>query len=55
LQNIRGQFFEPRITQIRLQPGDNLTFSVRCDVIGDPTKSTCTNAINVGGLTLTPG
>jgi hypothetical protein len=54
LQNIRGQFFEPRITQIRLQPGDNITFSVRCDVIGDPTKSTCTTAINVGGLTLTP-
>ncbi len=55
LQNIRGQFFEPRITQIRLQSGDNITFSVRCDVIGDPTKSTCTTAINVGGLTLTPG
>jgi hypothetical protein len=50
LDNIRGQLFEPRITPIRLQPGDNVTFSVRCDEIGDATRSTCTNAINVGGL-----
>jgi len=50
LDNIRGQLFEPRITPIRLQPGDNVTFSVRCDEIGDATRSTCTNAINIGGI-----
>jgi hypothetical protein len=50
LDNIRGQLFEPRITPIRLQPGDNVTFSVRCDEIGDATRSTCTNAINIGGV-----
>lgn len=49
LQNIRGQLFEPNITEIRLQPGDNLTFSVRCDAIGDPTRPTCTAAVNLGG------
>ena len=52
LDNIRGQLFEPRITPIRLQPGDNVTFSVRCDEIGDATRSTCTNAINIGGIAL---
>jgi len=52
LDNIRGQFFEPRITQIRLQPGDNVTFTARCDAIGDSTQPTCTNAINIGGLTI---
>jgi hypothetical protein len=41
--------FEPRITPIRLQPGDIVAFSVRCDEIGDPTRATCTNAVNVGG------
>ena len=50
LDNVRGQLFEPRITPIRLQPGDNVTFSVRCDEIGDATRSTCTNAINIGGI-----
>jgi hypothetical protein len=52
LDNIRGQLFEPRITPIRLQPGDNVTFSVRCDEIGDATRSTCTNAINIGGIAI---
>ena len=52
LQNVRGQYFEPRITQVRLQPGDNLTFAVRCDVISDALRSTCTNAINIGGTTI---
>lgn len=52
LDNIRGQLFEPRITPIRLQPGDNVTFSVRCDEIGDATRSTCTNAINIGGVAI---
>ena len=49
LQNIRGSYFEPRITPIRLQPGDNVTFSVKCDEIGDATRSTCTNFVNLGG------
>jgi hypothetical protein len=52
LQNVRGQYFEPRITQVRLQPGDNMTFAVRCDVIADAFRSTCTNAINIGGTTI---
>ncbi|MFK7919080.1 MAG: hypothetical protein AB8G14_13470 [Ilumatobacter sp.] len=52
LANIRGQLFEPSITQIRLEPGDNLTFSVRCDAVGDPALGTCFNAINVGGRTI---
>jgi hypothetical protein len=52
LSNIRGQLFEPNITPIRLQPGDNLTFSVKCDAIGaESSKSTCTTAINIGGRT----
>jgi hypothetical protein len=51
LSNIRGQLFEPSITPIRLQPGDNITFSVRCDAVGaESSKSTCTTAINIGGL-----
>jgi hypothetical protein len=50
LDNIRGSLFEPRITPIRLQPGDIVAFSVRCDEIGDPTQATCTNAVNIGGL-----
>ena len=53
LQNIRGQLFEPSITPVRLQPGDNVTFSVRCDAISDPARTTCTNAINVGGTART--
>ncbi|MGI9644589.1 MAG: COG1470 family protein [Ilumatobacteraceae bacterium] len=52
LDNVRGSFFEPRITQIRLQPGDNVTFAVRCDAIGNSAEPTCTNAINIGGLTI---
>ncbi len=49
LANIRGQLFEPSITPLRLQPGDNITFSVRCDVIADPARTTCNNSINIGG------
>jgi hypothetical protein len=52
LDNVRGSVFEPRITPIRLAPGDNLTFSVRCDEIGDTTRSTCTNALNIVGLSI---
>jgi hypothetical protein len=50
LENVRGSIFEPRITPIRLDAGDNLTFSVRCDEIGDTSRSTCTNALNIVGL-----
>ena len=49
LENVRGSVFEPRITPIRLQPGDIVAFSVKCDEIGDATRATCTNAVNVGG------
>ncbi len=52
LENIRGSYFEPNITQIRLEPGDNLTFSVRCDVVGDPALATCFDAVNIGGRTI---
>ena len=52
LVNIRGSLFEPNITQIRLEPGDNLTFSVRCDVVGDPALATCFNAVNIGGRSI---
>lgn len=54
LENIRGSLFEPSITQKRLVGGDNVTFSVRCDAISDPFRSTCTNAVNVGGLVYRP-
>jgi hypothetical protein len=53
LENIRGSFFEPRITPIRLDPGDNVTFSVKCDEIGDTSRSTCTNAVVIIGRTIT--
>jgi hypothetical protein len=53
LENIRGSFFEPRITPIRLDPGDNVTFSVKCDEIGDTGRSTCTNAVVIIGRTIT--
>jgi hypothetical protein len=52
LENIRGSFFEPRITPIRLDPGDNVTFSVKCDEIGDTGRSTCTNAVVIVGRTI---
>lgn len=52
LANVRGSVFEPRITPIRLEPGDNLTFSVRCDTIGNPAIGTCFNAVNIGGLVI---
>jgi hypothetical protein len=52
LENVRGSVFEPRITPIRLDGGDNITFSVRCDEIGDTSRSTCTNALNIVGLSL---
>jgi hypothetical protein len=53
LENIRGSFFEPRITPIRLDAGDNITFSVRCDEIGDTGRATCTNALVAIGRTIT--
>jgi hypothetical protein len=53
LENVRGSVFEPRITPILLQPGDNVTFSVRCDEVGDTSRSTCTNALNLAGITIT--
>jgi hypothetical protein len=49
LENIRGSLFEPGITPKRLNPNDNVTFSVRCDTVGDPAAGSCVNAINVGG------
>jgi hypothetical protein len=49
LENVRGSVFEPRITPIRLQPGDIVAFSVKCDEIGDATRATCTTAVNIGG------
>ncbi|BAN04095.1 COG1470 family protein [Ilumatobacter coccineus] len=49
LGNIRGSFFEPTITPKRLEPGDNVTFSVRCGTIGDPAVGSCANAVNLGG------
>jgi hypothetical protein len=52
LENIRGSLFEPRITPIRLEPGDNIAFSVRCDEIGDTSRTTCTNALNIVGLSV---
>jgi len=52
LDNVRGSYFEPRVTPIRLQPGDNVAFSVRCDEIGDATRATCTNAVNISGETI---
>ncbi len=52
LENIRGSYFEPNITPIRLEPGDNLTFSVRCDVVGDPALATCFDAVNIGGRSI---
>jgi hypothetical protein len=55
LANIRGQFFEPRITPIRVEAGQNLTFSVTCDSIGDVDQTTCTSAVNIGGRTITTG
>ncbi len=50
LANVRGQLFEPSLTPIRLQSGDNLTFDVRCDAVGDPATGTCFDAVNIGGL-----
>lgn len=55
LENVRGSVFEPRITPIRLQPGDNVVFSVRCDEIGDATRATCSNSVNIGGVTSPQG
>ena len=52
LANVRGSLFEPRITPIRLEAGDNISFSVRCDEIGDTSRSTCTNALNLSGLSI---
>ncbi|MFK8025787.1 MAG: hypothetical protein AB8G26_17655 [Ilumatobacter sp.] len=52
LANVRGSVFEPRITPIRLEAGDNLTFSVRCDTVGNPNLGTCANSLNIGGLAI---
>jgi hypothetical protein len=52
LENVRGSVFEPRITPIRLDAGDNIAFSVRCDEIGDTSRTTCTNALNLIGLSI---
>ncbi|MEL6890116.1 MAG: hypothetical protein AAFP84_00855 [Actinomycetota bacterium] len=49
LENIRGALFEPRITPIRLRPGDNVTFTVRCDNVGSPSVGTCASAVNLSG------
>ncbi len=55
LANVRGSNFEPNLTPIRLQPGDIVAFSVKCDEIGDPTRATCTTSLNVGGLAIADG
>ncbi|HYN31147.1 MAG TPA: hypothetical protein VES40_00865 [Ilumatobacteraceae bacterium] len=55
LENVRGSVFEPRITPIRLQAGDIVAFSVKCDEIGDATRATCTTAVNIGGEVLAVG
>jgi hypothetical protein len=52
LENVRGSYFEPNITPIRLEPGDNLTFSVRCDVVGDPALATCFDSVNIRGRSI---
>ncbi len=52
LEYVRGSFFEPRITPIRLDPGDNVSFSVKCDEIGDTSRATCTNAVVIVGRTI---
>ena len=49
LDNIRGSYFEPLLTPFRLEPGDNVTFSVRCDTVGDPAVGTCVDAVNLRG------
>lgn len=49
LENIRGSLFEPSLTPKRLNPGDNVTFSVRCGSVGDLGVGSCVNAVNVGG------
>lgn len=50
LDNIRGSLVEPRLTRIRLDPEDNITFSVRCDRIGDPVVGTCVASVNIDAL-----
>jgi hypothetical protein len=55
LANVRGSTFEPNLTPIRLQPGDIVAFSVKCDEIGDPTRATCTTSLNIGGLAIPDG
>lgn len=52
LGDIRGFVFEPSLTPDRLQPGDNITLSVRCDTVGDPALGTCSVALNLGGRTI---
>ena len=52
LVDIRGFVFEPSLTPDRLQPGDNVTLSVRCDTVGDPAVGTCSVSLNLGGRTI---
>jgi len=52
LDNIRGSLFEPRITPLRLEAGDNITFTVRCDNVGSPAVGTCESAVNLSGRAL---
>ena len=52
LDNVRGSLFEPRITPLRLQAGDNVTLTVRCDNVGSPVVGTCESAVNLSGRTL---
>jgi hypothetical protein len=55
LANVRGSTFEPSITPIRLQQGDIVAFSVKCDEIGDPTRATCTTSLNIRGVAASEG
>ena len=52
LNNVRGSLFEPRITPLRLEAGDNVTFTVRCDNVGSPAVGTCESAVNLSGRSL---
>ena len=52
LANIRGSVFEPSLVPIRLEPGDNVTFTVTCATVGNPASGSCVNAVNIGGRTI---
>ncbi len=55
LENVRGALFEPRITPIRLQAGDNVTFTVRCDTVGSAAVGSCESAVNLSGRSFDAG